>query len=99
MNPILKKQFDTLDNQIHELRELLERNTSELKKQHGEKSDLLQEQWRQRKQLTTLNHIADDFDDVDEENQRYREERKEIRKDLSKIMQLTKALRGIQSKC
>ena len=98
MNPILQKQFDTLDNQIHELREVLERNTSELQKQHGEKSDLLQEQWRQRKQLTTLNRIADDFDDVDEENQRYREERKEIREDLSKIMQLTKALRGIQSK-
>lgn len=98
MNPILQKQFDTLESQIQELRNVLERNTDELQKQHGEKSDLLQEQWRQRKQLTTLNRIADDFDDVDEENQRYRDERKEIRDDLAKILQFTKALRGMQSK-
>ena len=97
MNPILQKQFDTLEAQISELREVLEANTLELQKQHVEKSDLLQEQWRQRKQLTTLNRIADDFDGVDEKNQRYREERKEIRDDLSKIMNLAKALRGIQN--
>ena len=98
MNPILQKQFEHLESQIQELREVLENNQLELKKQHGEKADLLQEKWKNRKELTTLNRIADDFDDVDEENERYREERKEIREDLAKIMSLTKALRGNQSR-
>ena len=98
MNPILQKQFETLERQVQQLRDVLEKNAEELQKQHGEKEDLLQEKWRQRKELTTLNRIATDYDDVEGENEQYREERKEIREDLSKIMHLTKALRGMQSK-
>lgn len=98
MNPLLKSQFDKIQEQVLELRKVLENNETELKQQHGEKEDLLQEKWRDRKELTTLNRIATDFDSVEEENERYREERKEIRDDLSKIMNLTKALRGIQPK-
>jgi chromosome segregation ATPase len=98
MNPILQKQFENLEHQVQQLRDVLAKNSEELQKQHGEKEDLLQEKWRQRKELTTLNRIASDFDAVDGENEQYREERKEIREDLSKIMHLTKALRGMQSK-
>ena len=98
MNPILQKQFENLEQQVQQLRDVLAKNSEELQKQHGEKEDLLQEKWRQRKELTTLNRIASDFDAVDGENEQYREERKEIREDLSKIMHLTKALRGMQSK-
>ena len=98
MNPILQKQFENLEHQVQQLRDVLAKNSEELQKQHGEKEDLLQEKWRQRKELTTLNRIASDFDAVDGENEQNREERKEIREDLSKIMHLTKALRGMQSK-
>lgn len=98
MNPLLQKQFETLEGQVELLREVLMKNAEELQLQHGEKSDLLQEQWRQRKELTTLKRIEKDYDIVEDENNRYRDERKEIHEDLAQIMTLTKALRGAQSK-
>ena len=98
MNPLLKKQFESLETQIGRLREVLEKNSESQQELHGEKSDLMQEKWRTQKELTTLRRIAKDYDEVESENDRYRDERDEIRQDLAKIMDLSKALRGAQSK-
>ena len=98
MNPLLKKQFESLETQIGKLREVLEKNAEAQQELHGEKADLMQEKWRTQKELTTLRRIAKDYDEVEGENDRYRDERDEIRQDLAKIMDLSKALRGAQSK-
>ena len=98
MNPLLQKQFETLESQIQQLREVLERNTEKLQQEHGEKLELRKKELNGIKELNTLRRIAEDFDEVDEENKRYREERDEIHEDLANIMNLTKALRGVQAK-
>ena len=98
MNPILEAQIKTLTEQLDALQTILEANREDVKKQHAEKEGLLQEKWEQRKEVTTLNRIADDFDAVDEENEQYRKERGEMRTHLNEIVQMTKALHGLQKK-
>jgi DNA repair exonuclease SbcCD ATPase subunit len=96
MNPLLKNQFDSVRKQLDSLKTVLQENQDELQKQHTEKEDLLQEKWRNRKHLTTLERIEGDYDSVEAENDRYRQERTEIREDLNQIVSLTKALHRIQ---
>jgi cell shape-determining protein MreC len=96
MNPILDTQFDTVRNQLKELKTVLVKNQEEVQKQHKQKEDLLQEKWRNRKHLTTLERIEDEYDSVEDENTRYREERAVIRESLNTIVQLSKALHRIQ---
>lgn len=96
MNPLLQKQFDTVKNQLASLHEVLDKNAEEVAKQHAEKEELLQEKWRQRKRVTTLERIEKDYDAVEDENIKYREERLEIRDSLTQIVQLSKALHRMQ---
>ena len=96
MNPILQKQFETVKNQLASLQSILEDNAEEVAKQHSEKEELLQEKWRQRKRVTTLERIEDDYDAVEDENNKYRAERLEIRDSLTQIVQLSKALHRMQ---
>ena len=96
MNPILKNQFDSVRKQLYSLKTVLQENQDELTAQHAEKEELLQEKWRNRKHLTTLERIEGDYDEVEAENERYRKERTEIRDDLNQIVSLTKALHRIQ---
>lgn len=96
MNPILKNQFDSVRKQLYSLKTVLQENQDELTAQHTEKEELLQEKWRNRKHLTTLERIEGDYDEVEAENERYRKERTEIRDDLNQIVSLTKALHRIQ---
>jgi hypothetical protein len=96
MNPILKKQFDTVKNQLKELETVLEKNQAEVQKQHDEKSELLQKEWSNRKRLTTLERIEVDFESVAADNDRYRDERVEIRENLNSIVELSKALHRMQ---
>ena len=96
MNPILQKQFDTVKKQLKSLEDVLEKNQVEVQQQHDEKSELLQEKWRNRKHLTTLERIEEDYDSVEAQNSKYREERSEIRDNLNSIVQMSKALHRIQ---
>ena len=96
MNPILKKQFDSVKSQIDALHSVLEENQEELSKQHAEKEELLQEKWRIRKRLTTLERIESEYDVVQGESKKYREERGHIRESLNAIVSLSKALHRTQ---
>ena len=53
MNPLVQTRPEHIQDQIDQLRTVLAANDGELRKQHGEKADLLQEQWNQRKEVTT----------------------------------------------
>ena len=98
MNPLLKAQFDAIVQQLDTLETVLEANREDVNRQHEEKEDLLQEKWRQRKHLTTLDRIAKEYDELTAETARYREERGEIRQQLADIVNLSKALHGLQKK-
>lgn len=94
MHPLLAKKIEQVEGQLAALRETLESNRVELAKQHGEKEDLLQEQWRQRKRMTTLERLSRDYDDLMAENKRFQAERKKFRDGLESILKLTKSLRN-----
>jgi chromosome segregation ATPase len=94
MHPLLAKKIEQLDAQITELRGTLEANRDELAKQHKEKEDLLQKQWRERKHVTTLERVSKDFDALEAENKRYHAQRKRLRDGLRDILRLTRALRN-----
>ncbi|MFP6583303.1 MAG: hypothetical protein VCD00_12220 [Candidatus Hydrogenedentota bacterium] len=98
MNPILQAQLNTLTDQLDTLQSVLETNREDVNKQHEEKEAMLKKEWEQRKEVTTLNRIADDYDEVDETNKQYKQEREEIRQKLNEIVLLTKALHGMQKK-
>lgn len=96
MNSILQKRFDTVSDQLKELETVLKNNQKELQKQHEEKTELHQDKLRDLKKLTTLDRIEHDYEEVEDENIRYREERTEIRESLNTIVHLSKALHRMQ---
>jgi cell shape-determining protein MreC len=96
MNPMLASKYAQLQEQVAELRGILEASRDDVRQQHAEKEELLQEKWVQRKRLTTLNRIAEDYDTVEAENTRYRGERLELRASLKTIISSTKALHTLK---
>ena len=66
MNPLLKKKLEQVQQQVGELRGVLEENREDVIQQHREKEDLLQAKWSERKRVTTLDRIAKDYDALDE---------------------------------
>lgn len=94
MNPLLRQKFEHVERQLAALAEVLEQNRQDVLQQHQEKEDLLQEQWRQRKRMTTLTHIATDYDELQAQNDAYARERVTLREDLESLLKVAKALRG-----
>ena len=94
MTPMVQKQLATIRGLLSELREVLEANQNEVQKQHAEKEDLLQDKWRERKELTTLRRVSDDYDELDEENKRLRSEKAKLGQHLNTILTHTRALQN-----
>jgi chromosome segregation ATPase len=94
MDPMVQSKIAQIDQQIAGLRETLEKSRAELAKQHAEKEEMLQDQWRGRKKLTALERVSREYDELQEENQRYAAERKKLRASLAKLLTLTKSLRN-----
>ncbi len=93
MDPMVQKKIEQIDGQLAGLRETLEKNRAELVKQHKEKGDLLQDQWTDKKKITTLDRVQKEYDALQAENRRYAKERKELREQLAGLLTLTKSLR------
>ncbi len=91
---MVQRRIEQIDQQLAGLRETLEKNRAELVKQHTEKEELLQEQWRNKKKMTTLDRISKEYDALQAENRRYAKERKQLRDQLAKLLTLTKSLRN-----
>jgi len=94
MDPMVQSKITQIDQQLAGLRETLEKGRAELAKQHQEKEEMLQEQWRGRKKLTALERVSKEYDALLDENQRYAAERKHLRERLGKLLTLTKSLRN-----
>lgn len=95
MNALVKNQVKRIEQELENIRALLAKYAEDNKKQHAEKEELLQEQWRQRNELVTLRRVAEDYDRVDDERQRIRDQRGEIRERLQRILAHSKALSGL----
>jgi uncharacterized protein YdiU (UPF0061 family) len=93
MNPIIKKRLETLQKQVQDLESLF-LAVEERSKRHLEDRERAQEeQWRSRKELSTLRRVADDYDALLEESESYRNERQTLRSTLETILKRTRALR------
>lgn len=92
MNPLLEKKFERVRAQLEQLREVLEANREDTQRQHEEKEDLLQEQWRQRKRSTTLSRIAEDYDALETENEAFRDDQEQIKERMGRLLKYTRSL-------
>ena len=92
MNPMVKKQFDLIEDQIEKVRERLQEIEAGADRQQDEKDDLRRQDWAHRKKLTTLDRIAQDYDRLADENTALREERAALKTHLDRILSHTKAL-------
>lgn len=99
MNPLVKRQFELIQEQIAELRDLLkeqkEEKESALEKKQEEKDSLRKDLWSYRKEAITLGRISEDYDTVVAENEAFREERKTLREGLERVLNYAKALEGV----
>lgn len=95
MKPILQRKIEQILSTIETLRDVLEDNRTELREQHAQKEAMLEERWRQRKEVTTLQRIARDYDELETENATLQRERQELRDHLSNIVKCTKALQEV----
>jgi hypothetical protein len=94
MNPLIKRQFDIIHEEIGRLRETLAANRDAVEKQRAQQKAALQENWRAKREAATLRPIAEDYDELDEENKRLRAEREALQKHLEEILRHTRALQN-----
>lgn len=92
MNPMVRKQFDQLASLLEDVRAFLEDQKDTIDRQHEDKDDLVQEQWGHKKEIATLNRLAEDYDALDTENETLREERDKLRSHIDRILSYAKAL-------
>ena len=96
MNPLVKKQLDGVYGLIEELRTRLQQDRILLERAHERREQLQQEHWRDQKEITTLNRLAEDYDGLEAQNEAFRTEREAIRSHLSQILSHAKSLSANQ---
>ena len=96
MNRLVQKQLDGVYGLIEELRTRLQQDRTLLERAHGRKEELQQEHWRDRKEISTLNRLAEDYDELEGQNEAFRTEREAIRSHLVQIMSFAKSLSNTQ---
>lgn len=92
MNPLIQSRINALKNCAVDIASAFAAAARELEKQHAEKEALLQEQWRQRKTITTLNRLSVDFDALEAENEILRKQREALRASFESVLRHAKAL-------
>lgn len=92
MNPHLKSYVD----KIHGALDTLEKEVLSIQEQiHSlaeEKEEMRRENWRNIKEINTLASLRKDYEDLQDENETYREKHAELEERLQRIMTHTRAL-------
>lgn len=96
MNPLVQKQLDGVYGLIEELRTRLQQDRTLLERAHERTDQLQQDHWRDRKEISTLNRLAEDYDELEGRNEAFRAEREAIRGHLVQIMSFAKSLSNTQ---
>ena len=92
MNPLLQKHFDTIDQRLDALEDLLAAVTGRAAKAEEARQQTLEEQLQQRKELVTLQHKADTYDAIRTEHEHLLRIQQSMHEGLRKLLALTKAL-------
>lgn len=91
---ILSRQVDAIHELIDELRDRIREQNETIDGLRKEKTDLLEERLMKDKHYNAVFAMADDYDRLDGENERMREERSALREHMQRVLQFTKALQN-----
>ena len=94
MNPLIKRQLDEIEGNLDALGAALARAKEDSQEGAKEREGLLKDQWRQRKELATVQRITDDYDALEAENARLKETLAQLRERLARVREFTKALQA-----
>jgi hypothetical protein len=92
VNPLLQKHFDTIDQRLDALEDLLAAAASRTDKAEEARQLALEDQLQQRKHLVTLQYKADAYDTIRTDQENLLRIQQELRERLAKLLALTKAL-------
>ena len=92
MNSLVHSQLQEIQRQTEALRRAVAGVKSRQALATQDHERLLQEQWRLKKEMATLQRVSDDYDDLMAENKRLDETIGDVRNRLRKVLACTKAL-------
>lgn len=92
MNPIVQKQIDRLMANLEVLSETLAEQQARIEKHVEDRETMQKDSWRRQKELSTLQHVSEDYDVLKAENDRLARERAELEERLRAVLQHTRSL-------
>lgn len=92
MNPLLKKHLDDLEARLADLENLLTSARARADEASRQRQALLEDQLRQRKQISTLQHKEQQYDTLLAENQNLAERHAQLRQHARQVLSITRAL-------
>ena len=92
MNPLILRQLEDIRSAVAELGDVLKDTRASSDKIAGERDAIRRDNWTQSKELATLRRRTRDFADIEEENQEFQGQRRELRERLHRVLDYTKAL-------
>lgn len=92
MNPLVKKQTDQILELLRRLREAYDERADESCKAAAARNKLKQENWRQRRDLAALQHMAEDYHDLQKDHDSLQDRQDRLRQHLRDLLAFVKAL-------
>jgi uncharacterized protein (DUF342 family) len=92
MNPLIKSYLDRMEDEIGQVRELLQGATQELQRQKEAREKLLHQFWARGKEIAVLNEATRTYAQLQEENRELRGVQQELQNGLERVLGQTKVL-------
>lgn len=92
MKPLVATQLHRIEQELRELQAALQESTEEQQRHSAEREQLLQENWRLKKETSTHQHASQEYESLAVENQQLHSLHAELRARLLKVLAHTKAL-------
>ena len=92
MNALIREQLKRIQQLTEELREAFQQSSENLIEKQKAYQDLAQKYWGRGKDIAVLNRNEEDYTVLAEENERLRNQHKELKERLERVLKHTKAL-------
>lgn len=92
MNPLIHKQFETLNHGLEDLKDVLEGRRQRITHEREKNETLIKEHWSRSKENITLKSMVKDYGELQDSNERFKSERHQLQEHLRKILVLTRAI-------
>ncbi len=92
MNPLIKQQLKRVNDLVEDLRDTLNETRGDLKEKQDAYVGLTKEYWERGSKIAVLDQNDTEFDALQEENGRLKDQQRACRERLEKVLTFTKAL-------